>query len=528
MNERIVEYVKKLNKRLVDDLIDDIGDVLLETKDVDAYKAKLDDIATIVVTQMIKNKVDEVKEDIRKKYGIVNPQVTLTPKMNSVLQYMVINDNVNDITEDEANEEDDGFITGIPQDLYQDMYDRFRDVALKIKTAILPEMRDNVLTLKETVSKMMGEDTVNIEDVILPSTNLYTVMEDRGLIELTGASSNNKDLNLLNGTLPTDLLDYDKVISELPMTDLKVLYEEYRKEFMGWDHIDEEINEILDNGMVAIVANNVYRKIKVFELPITVTLLLMFKSIIDNNKKYGLDPSTLFGVKVIYDLLVNRYKLNMNLYKLRVSRKQPIYGIEGTDHPVVYLIEELLEDYDVNVLNAYALMKFEDAKAKSKTNLVVISQIDDIKDIINNRDKYLNYVVTYSKLKAAKKMNEVKIGLANAYALQLSNNSPKLIDYISKETNTTGYEIKKNLFDVAKYDIMHDVVDPMEVSKAVMDIIYTLPYYTDLNRYIKTVRSYSKLLDDNTVDLLTVLGVIGIITDHLLDSIAVMRNGSVK
>jgi len=521
-NEQVLEYIKKLASKLTTDIMDDIGNIILETNDVDPYKEKISDIVTIVVTNEVKERLDKVKEEMREKYGITNPDVIMVPAINSLLRYIGINEAIKNIAEDNS----DDAALGIPEDVYEEVYEYFRDSALTIKRKLIPEIRDNVIALKDVVAKMMSGDSVEIEDVILPKTNIHTVIEDRGLLNPTGASANIKDLRLLNGVLPASLLDYDKVIDKLRMSDVKVLFEEYRKEFIGWEHIDEEISDILDDGVLASIAMGVNRKIKLFELPVTLSLLLMFRSLMENHKEFEIDPTTYFGIKVIYDLLIEKYKTNMTLYNLKINTKQPIYGIEGTDHPVVYLLGELLEEYDLDVLNAYALYVFETYKAKRQVNQVVISTVDKIDDIIANKDKYINYLVNYNKLRAAKRLDQMYLALANAYGLQLSNNSPILTDYLVKDYGN-GYNVRNELFKISKEMINTKTVDPMDVSNSVLTIVGNVSIGTDLANYIEGVLKYDKLVDNTTdVNLLSMLGVASIITDNIINGIAFLKNDS--
>jgi len=524
-NEQVLEYIKRLTNKLIDDLLEEEGSFILETTDVEAYKDKIKDIVSITVTNEIRERVDETKEEIKKKYGIPNPDVMIVPSLNSVLNYININEVIKNLTDD-GDDENDEFVLGIPRDLYEEMYIELRDSILIIKRAIIPEMKDNTVAIKEVVSKFLSEDETNVEDIILPDSNIYELISDRGLLEPTGASNNVKDVRLLGGQLPSELLDYDKVIDDLPMSDLKVLFKEYKDNFIGWEHIDEEVNEILDNGILATISLNVKNKIKPFELPVTLTLLLMFKSLIANSDKYGLDSTTRFGIRVVYDYIVNKYISNYKVYELKLREKQPILGIEGKDHPIVYLIGSLLEEYDLDLLNAYALKKFEELKAKGVNN-VILTLVDKIDNIVNDKDKYLNYVVAYNKLKVAKKMSEITLALANAYGLQLSNNSPKLVEYLTKVDETSGYNVKNEIFKTSKEYIKSKSVDPTEVSKNVINIVRILSVGTDLNDYLSSIMKYDKLLDDvKDVNLLSILGATGVVVSDIVDDLVFMKNDS--
>ena len=523
-NEQILEYLRLLAKQLVSDILEEDGIILLDTNDVDAYKDKLESIADIVVSNMIKTRLSEAKEEISKKYGMINPDVVITPTQDSVLNYIAIGNTLNS-----ENKVDDEFVLGIPRDLYEDMLEYYRDIILKIKRGIIPELRQNVLALNETVKRMLNDDKINIIDVILPQTNLYDIIEDKGWLKPTGASGNNKDVRLLPGNLPTELMDYKKVIEDLPTADVKILFEEYVKNFIGWDHIEDDIEEVLGSGVLAEIALNVQRRIKVFELPVTLTLLLMFRSLMDNASKYNLSPDIVFSVKVVYDYLVKTFKLNLNVYNIRVNDKQPIYGIEGYEYPIVYLIGEVLEGYDIDILNAYALYVFERKRATEK-GMVSISTVDKIDNIIKEKDKYLTYVSNYNKLKAAKKMTEMKIGLANAYALQLSNNSPRLVEYLSRVHNKTPDAIKNEIFNTAKQYINFKDTDVTEVSSNVLHIVKDVSgYYSSLGKYLDTVIGYDKLVEDiKDADVLTILGLIGIITMDIEDQLRFSANKSGK
>ena len=524
-NEQVLNYIKKLANKLIDDLLREEGEIILETNDIDAYRDKIKDIITIAVTNEVREKVEEAKEATREKYGIVNPEIRIVPGMNSLLNYININEAISNLTED--NDEDDkDFVLGIPRDIYDEVYSYVRDSVLVIKRGIIPEMKDNTIALKEVVSKLMSDNGTGVEDIILPDSNIYELVKDRGLTTVTGASINVKDIRLLNGRLFSRLIDYNEVIDDLPMSDLKVLFKEYKDNFIGWEHIDEEINDILDDGILATIGLNVRNKIKPFELPVTLTLLLMFKSLLANSDRYGLDSTTKFGIRVVYDYIVNKYNSNYKVYELKLQKKQPILGIEGKDHPIVYLIGSLLEGYDLDVLNAYALKKFEELKAKGVNN-VILTLVDNIDDIINNKDKYLNYVVVYNKLKVAKKMNEITLALANAYGLQLSNNSPKLTDYLTKANNVSGYNFKNDIFKTSKEYINSKSVDPTEVSKNVINIIRAVSIGTDLYDYLSSIMKYDKLLDDvKDVNLLGILGAAGIVVGDIIDSLVFMNNGS--
>jgi len=523
-NEQILEYTRLLARQLVSDILEEDGIMLLDTNEVDAYKDKLESIADIVVSNMIKTRLSEAKEEISEKYGMVNPDVVITPTQDSVLNYIAISNTLNN-----ENKVDDDFVLGIPRDLYEEMLEYYRDIILKIKRGITPELRQNVLALDETVKRMLNDDKINIADVILPQTNLYSVLQDKGWVEPTGASSNNKDIRLLPGSIPTELMDYKKVIEDLPTADVKILFEEYVKNFMGWDHIESDIEEVLGSGVLAEIALNVQRRIKVFELPVTLTLLLMFKSLMDNASKYNLSPDTVFSIKVVYDYLVKTFKLNLNVYNIRVNDKQPIYGIEGNEYPVVYLIGEILEGYNIDVINAYTLYVFERKRATEK-GMVSISTIDKIDNILKEKDKYLTYINNYNKLKTTKKITEMRIGLANAYALQLSNNSPRLVEYLSKVYKRTPDAIKNEIFNIAKQYINSKDIDVTEVSSNVLRIVKDVSgYYTALGKYLDTIIGYDKLVEDiKNADVLTILGLIGIITMDIENQLRFSANKSGK